>query len=219
MKRSLARRAFTLAEMLIGMVGSTIIVGALLFSSIELQRSLHASECYASNHADQRRLLDCLSRDLRRAIGVATATTVGGGGGVRLSGSTATIENSTSLVLTLPGYYQSNTPGDANYDQSLPVVAVDNYVDYGSGKEHAPGVRVIFRKEYIESEGCACFVRVEGDAQTIIVHNADNMHLTVTLAADGRSATAEVTCLSPRHGSDTLIAMHDQILLRNIRLD
>jgi Tfp pilus assembly protein PilW len=219
MKRNPALRAFTLAEMLIGMVGSTIIVGALLCSSIELQRSLHASEIYALNHADQRRLLDCLSRDLRRAIGIATATTVGGGGGTRLSGDTATIENSTSLVITLPGYYQSNSPNDLNYDQALPVVAADNYVDYGTGSQHAPGVPVIFRKVYVESEGCTCFVRIEGDAQSIIATNADNMHLTVTMAADGRSAIAEVTCLSPRHNSTTLLAMHDQILLRNIRLD
>ena len=219
MKRIAAPRGFTLAEMLISMFGTTVVVGALLFSSIELQKSLHTSESYASNQADQRRLLDYLSRDLRRSIGVATATTVNGSGGVKLSGASATIEGSTSLVLTVPGYYQSNTPADTSYDQPLAVVAANNYVDYGSGTQHAPGVPVIFCKEFVENLGCVCFVRCEGDAQTVLVSHADNMHLTVTMSADGRSGTVEVTYLSPRWDSQIQIAMHDQILLRNIRLD
>lgn len=205
--------------MLIAMAGSTIVIGALLFSSIELQKSLHASESYASNQSDQRRLLDYLSRDMRRSIGVATAATVNGSGGVRLAGASATIEGSTSLVLTVPGYYQSNTPADAQYDQALPVVAANNYVDYGSGTQHAPGVPVIFRKEFVEYLGCTCFVRQEGDGQTVLVSHADNMHLTVTMSTDGRSGTVDVTYLSPRQGSATMITMRDQILLRNIRLD
>ena len=59
----------------------------------------------------------------------------------------------------------------------------------------------------------------EADVQSIVVENADNMHLNVTMAADGKSAVAEVTYLSPRMNSQTQIAMHDQILLRNIRAD
>ncbi len=136
MKRSRPRHAFTLAEMLIAMVGTSIVIGALLFSSLELQRSLHASETYASSQSDQRRLLDCIARDMRRSIGVATSTAVNGSGGVRLAGSSATIEGRTSLVLTLPGYYQSNTPAAAGY-QPLEVVPANNYVDYGTGTEHA----------------------------------------------------------------------------------
>ena len=219
MRRSAKQNAFTLAELLIGMVGSSMVIGALLFSSVELQKSLHASESYASNQSDQRRLLDCLSRDMRRSIGVATTTKVNGSDGTPLLQSSATIEGDTSLVLTLPGYYQSNTPTDANYDQPLAVVPAQNYVDYGTGTEHAPGVPVVFRKEYVEDQGCVCFVRIEGDAQTILVKNAENFHLTVTMAADGRSGLVEVTFVSPRHNSENLIAMRDEVLLRNIRLD
>ena len=76
------QRAFTLGEMMISMAGSTVVVGALLLSSMQLQRSLHASEMYATNQAAQRRLLDSLSRDLRRSVGVATTTTIGGSGGI-----------------------------------------------------------------------------------------------------------------------------------------
>jgi hypothetical protein len=219
MRRRFFQRGFTLGEMLISLAGSTVVVGALLLSSMQLQRSLHSSEMYAINQAAQRRLLDSLSRDLRRSVGVATTNTIGGSGGTPLSSATASIENSLSLVLTLPGYYQSNTPGDASYDQPLAVVEANNSVDYGTGTQHAAGVPVIYRKLYIETEGCVCFVRIEADVQSIVVENAENMHLTVTMAADGRSAVAEVTYLSPRRNSQTQIAMHDQILLRNIRLD
>jgi hypothetical protein len=186
---------------------------------MQLQRSLHSSEIYAIKQAEQRRLLDSLGRDLRRSIGVATTTTIGGSGGIPLTGAAATIENGTSLVLTVPGYYQSNTPGDAAYDQPLPVVEANNYVDYGSGNQHAPGVPIIFRRVYVDSEACVCFVRIEADVQSIVVEDAENMHLTVSMAADGQSAIAEVTYLAPRVGSQTQIAMHDQILLRNIRAD
>jgi len=219
MKKCTALWAFTLAEMLIGMVGSSVVIGALLFSSVELQKSLHASESYAANQSDQRRLLDCLSRDMRRSIGVATTTTVNGSGSVTLAGASAKIEGATSLVLTLPGYYQSNTSTDAGYDQPLNVIAADNYVDYGRDSKHADGVPVIFRKEYVEDQGCVCFVRLEGDSQTVLVKNAENFHLNLTMTADGRAGTVEVTFVSPRHGSELNIAMRDQILLRNIRLD
>lgn len=219
MRRGLAQRAFTLAEAVIAMGGTSIVVGALLFSSIELQKSLHASESYAAYQSDQRRLLDCLARDMRRSIGVATSSAMNGSGGARLSGATATIEDSTSLVLTLPGYYQSNSPDNPNYDKPFDVVATDNYADYGTGHEHAAGVPVIFRKLYVQDQGCVCFVRLEGDTQTILIKQADNFHLNVTMDADGRSGTVEVTFLSPRHGSETRIAMRDQVLLRNIRLD
>lgn len=219
MMRRGAVTGFTLAEMIIAMAGTTIIVGALLFSSVELQRSLHTSESYASNQSDQRRLLDCLSRDMRRSIGVATTATLNGSDSARLANATATIEGDTALLLTLPGYYQSNTPTDAHYDQPLSVVTANNYVDYGSGTQHASGVPVLFRKQYIVDEGCVCFVRVEGDSLSILVKHAENFHLTVTMSADGCSGTAQVTYLSPRFGSQTVITMRDEILLRNIRLD
>jgi type II secretory pathway component PulJ len=55
---------FTIAEMMISMAGRAIIIGALMLSSVGLQRAFHASEVYAAAQADQRRLLDYLTRDL-----------------------------------------------------------------------------------------------------------------------------------------------------------
>jgi len=215
-----AQRAFTIIEMMISMIGSSIIIGALLYSSMQLQKSLHASETYAGLQADQHRLLDYVTRDLRRAIGVGSTQTIGGSGGAPLNGTSIAVENGTSLVVTQPGYYQSNTPNDPDYQKQLAVVAADNYVDYGTASGHAPGVRILFRKEYIATEKCVCFVRHEDDAATVIVRNADNLHLQISTSVDGCSCVVTVNFTSPFNGkTPPLVASHDQILLRNIRLD
>jgi hypothetical protein len=219
--RNRALRAFTMIEMMISMCGSTIIVGALMFSSMQLQRSLHAGDAYAGLQSDQHRLLDYVTRDLRRAIGIGSTQTVGGSGGNPLAaGTSLLVEDGNTLVVTQPGYYQSNNPSDPNFQAELGVVAADNYVDYGTGSNHAPSVRILFRKEYVASEKCVCFVRHEDDAATIVVRHADYLHLQVSTSTDGCSCTVEVNFTSPyRTSAPPLIALHDHILLRNIRLD
>jgi len=214
-------RAFTMIEMMISMCGSTIIVGALLFSSMQLQKSLHAGDAYAGLQSDQHRLLDYVTRDLRRAIGIGSTQTVGGNGGSPLpGGANLLVENGNTLVVTQPGYYQSNDPNDPNYQAELGVVTADNYVDYGTGSNHAPSVRILFRKEFVATENCVCFVRREDDAMTVIVRHADYLHLQVSTSADGCSCTVTVNFTSPYSTkAPPLIALHDQILLRNIRLD
>lgn len=216
MKAHLA--AFTLAEMMIALCGSTIVIGALLFSSMHLQRCLHSAEQFASNQADQRRLLDYVARDLRRAIGVASTTTTGGVNGTRLGSGALAVEGPNSLLITVPGYYQGQTPGAPDYDQPLPVVTADNYVDYGSDGVHAAGARVIFRKQYDETAKCICYVRAEENNETVIVREADNLHLNVSMAADGKTCVIEATYRSPHDPADFATERED-ILLRNIRLD
>jgi len=212
--------AFTLAEMMIALTGSIIILGALLLSSTQLQRALYASERYAGQQASQRRLIDYLSRDLRRAVGIATTTNVNGLGGVRLAGSSVMIENGLSLAITLPGYYQSESPSDETYDEALPVVVAGNAVDYGTSAGHAPGVLVLFRKQYLDSEGCDCFIRLEGQVQTVVARDATDLHLQVSLDPDGRLCDVTVT-YRPNSGSGLTpkVATHDEFLLRNLRTD
>src|SRR3954447_18957869 len=109
--RATARTSgFTMAEMMIAMAGSAIIIGALLFSSIGLQRAFRASELYAAAQADQRRLLDYVTRDLRRAVGIAMSTSVNGSDATKVGTTPVTVENDIGLILTLPGYYKNNTP-------------------------------------------------------------------------------------------------------------
>jgi hypothetical protein len=213
------RAAFTLAEAMIAMAGSVIVIGALLFSSIHLQRCLHSAEQTAGNQADQRRLLDYVARDLRRAIGIATTTSAGGLNGQPVNGANVTVENDSALVVTIPGYYQSQTPGDAAYDQPYGVVGADNYVDYGTTDAgHAPGVQVLFRKQFEASENCICFVRIEANNEAVIVREADNLHLTLNVDPDGKTCTVIATVQSPKPNTPVLTERED-VLLRNIRMD
>ncbi len=213
-----ALHAVTLAEMMIALSGSIIVLGALLLSSTQLQRALYASERCAMKQADQRRLVDYLGRDLRRAIGLRTTTNVNGSGGTRLAASTVAVENGLSLAVVLPAYYQSQSTADDVYDEPLPVVVADNYVDYGTAAGHAPAVLVVFRKDYIDSEGCTCFVRLEGDSRTVIMRQADDMHLRVGLSEDGRVCDVEVA-YTPATGLAPKVTTHEDVLMRNIRID
>jgi hypothetical protein len=219
--RGMARRqnAYTLAEVMIGLAGSVIIIGALLFGSIGLQKSLHASELYAAYQADQRRIIDYLSRDLRRSIGIASATTMMGSAAARLAAGSIVVESPTALVLTLPGYYKGNEPGATDYDQPLAVTAADDRVDYGTAAGLAPGVTVVFRREYLASEKCVCFVRQEAESSLVIVRHAENIHLQVTVTPDGASCLVQVSFQSPYSGVAPLVTTYDNVLLRNIRTD
>jgi Tfp pilus assembly protein PilW len=218
MKAAAGRRqgAFTLAEVMVGMAGSVIVIGALLFGAFGLQRSLHASEMYASYQANQRRILDYLSRDLRRSIGIASATSISGSGATKLVSGSITVENQTALVLTLPAYYQGNEPGVNNYDQPLPVVAANDQLGYGTTSGLAPGVTVIFRKEYLASEGSVCYVRQEATASLIIVRHAENINLQVTVT-NGANCLVQVSFQSPYSGVAPLVTTFDNVMLRNIR--
>jgi hypothetical protein len=212
-------RAFTIAEMMIAIIGSMIVLGALLLSSTQLQRALYSSERYAAKQTEQRRMIDYLGRDLRRAIGLSCTTTAGGTAGTRLAGATITVEKGTALLMTLPGYYQSQSPDDPTYDEALPVVVANNYVDYGSTGGPVEGVRVLFRKVFLAAERCECFVRVEEEVQTVIVRNAENLHLQVGVSPDGRTCTIDVTFNPSTRGLVARVSTRDQILMRNIRND
>ncbi len=217
MKRMARQRGFTLAEVLIAMVGSVIVIGALLMSSIGLQKSFHASESYASSQADERRLIDYLARDLRRAIGIAAC----GSSGVsaKIVSGPARLDESSSLVVTLPAYYQSNAKSDSGYDQALAVIAAGDRVAYGTATGPAPEFAITFRKLFIAGEGCVCFVRDEGDTRQVIVRNAEDLDLQLTVAADGASCALGAQFHSPYSANRSLVAVHDEVMLRNVRID
>jgi hypothetical protein len=215
------RRAagFTMAEMMISMAGSAVIIGALMFTSVGLQRAFRASEVYAAAQADQRRLLDYLTRDLRRAVAIATVTSVNGSEGAKMGTEPVTVQNETGLLLTLPGYYKGNTPGMADFDQALPVVFNERHAEYGSASGVASGVPVIFRKVFVASEGSVCFVRQEAEAQEVIVRRAEDLRTRITLRPGGTSCLIEVWFTSTFGSTRPLVAAHDEIMLRNNRID
>lgn len=217
MLRRPPRHAFTLAELMISMAASMLIVTALLAGSMSLQRSLHGSEIFGSSQADQRRLMDYIARDLRRSTAIAardTGTTTGltAGGALDLSDRMA-------LVLTLPGYYQSEAAASADFDRPLPVVASEAGVGYGTTDGFAPGVEVSYRKVFVPDEGCVCFVRLEAGAQHVIVRQAEGLFLRVTISGDGLSGIMEAWFRLASSSVRPVVSTHDQVMLRNRRTD
>jgi prepilin-type N-terminal cleavage/methylation domain-containing protein len=75
MKQPLLRRfgGFTLTEMMIAMAASSVILGTTLTSSTSLQKSFNAVDNYFGTHMQQIRIVDYLSRDVKRGLIVTTS--------------------------------------------------------------------------------------------------------------------------------------------------
>ena len=70
---SLKRSAFTLTEMLLALATSGVVLGATLTSSGSLQKSFSAIDDYFGTHMQQVRIVDYLSRDVKRGLVVTTS--------------------------------------------------------------------------------------------------------------------------------------------------
>ena len=211
------RCAFSLVETMVSMGASVIILGGLLMSSLSFQKAVHASEQYAGSYSDQRRLIDYFSRDLRRSVSIAATDS----SGVRhpVTGGTVAVADRATLILTLPGYYKSESPQNTGYDDSLEVVGTDERLDYGTTGGLAPTVEISFRKVFLSSEGCVCFLRKEAPADEIIVRNAENLFAEVTVGKGGRSAVVKAWFRTAYSNRQPLVSTFDEILLRNPPLD
>lgn len=75
MKRTspLKTHGFTLNEMMIALATSAVVLGATLTSSISLQKSFNAIDNYFATHMQQIRIVDYLSRDVKRGLIVTTS--------------------------------------------------------------------------------------------------------------------------------------------------
>jgi len=75
MKFKLSRKcfAFTLPEMSVALAASSVILGATLTSSTSLQKSFNAIDNYYGTHMQQVRIVDYLSRDVKRGLVVTTS--------------------------------------------------------------------------------------------------------------------------------------------------
>ena len=65
---------FTLGEMMIALATSAVVFAATLTSSISLQKSFNAIDNYFATHLQQIRIVDYLSRDVKRGLTVTTST-------------------------------------------------------------------------------------------------------------------------------------------------
>ena len=75
MKRKSLRgsNAFTLIEIMVALSASTVVLGATLTSSTSLQKSFNAIDKYFATHMQQIRIVDYLSRDVKRGLVVTTS--------------------------------------------------------------------------------------------------------------------------------------------------
>jgi type II secretory pathway component PulJ len=73
LKTSTSRLAFTLAETMIALSVSSVLLGATLTSSTSLQKSFNAIDTYFGTHMQQIRIVDYLSRDVKRGLAVTTS--------------------------------------------------------------------------------------------------------------------------------------------------
>lgn len=70
---SLKQLAFTLPEMMLALATSGVVLGATLTSSGSLQKSFNAIDNYFGTHMQQVRIVDYLSRDVKRGLVVTTS--------------------------------------------------------------------------------------------------------------------------------------------------
>ena len=70
---STSRFAFTIAEMMVALSASSVLLGATLTSSTSLQKSFNAIDTYFGTHMQQIRIVDYLSRDVKRGLVVTTS--------------------------------------------------------------------------------------------------------------------------------------------------
>jgi hypothetical protein len=208
--------------MCISMAASVIIIGGLLLSGMTLQKSLHGSEVYAGAYSDQRRVIDYVGRDLRRAIGISA--TDPSGAAYSLRGQSVEIVDRATLSIFVPGYYQSNAPTAADYDHPLPVIITEKgpmYAPTPTSTSSAAPLQIVYRKVFLSAAQAVCFSRQEGTApEEIIVRNAQDLHARLTLDEHGRSAVVNAWFLSPYSGqTKPVVSSYDEVMLRNVRLD
>jgi type II secretory pathway pseudopilin PulG len=75
MKLNLSRKrlAFTLVEIMLALSVSGVVLGTTLTSSTSLQKSFNAIDTYFGTHMQQIRIVDYLSRDVKRGLIVTTS--------------------------------------------------------------------------------------------------------------------------------------------------
>ena len=73
LKSSANAHGFTLAEIMIAMAASAVVFGGTMTSTTALQKSFNAIDNYFATHMQQIRIVDYLSRDVKRGLIVTTS--------------------------------------------------------------------------------------------------------------------------------------------------
>lgn len=211
MTRRHRETGFTLSEMIVSIAASVVVIGGLLTGSITLQKALLENERRVARYADQRRLIDYVARDLRRALTISVADAAG----TRpVAGEVLTLDSDgTSLVLTLPGYYRSEDPASAGYDQPLEVRHYSDGATYGTAALPAPTATVTYRKA---AKGrTMAFIRKESGKEELVTASADALSLRMFFAENGRLCDLEAIHQTNERGYRQVVSSFEQAMLRN----
>lgn len=129
------RGGWTLVESLMTMGCASFMLAAIITAGVALQRSFMAVEGYSTAEGDQLRMLDYIALDCRRAVAGSVPTASGTSAtpmvdtGSWIGGNWVhDATQPTTLILTLPNYYNS-----ANSNQPYDPQFVSGVLQYGSG--------------------------------------------------------------------------------------
>ena len=114
-RRAQREAGFTLPELLVGTAAAGIILLGLVLGSIALQRSYAATDQYATAQDSELRVMDYITRDLRRAMSV-------------------TVTNNTQVSVVVPDYYNNyDSTGNPNVrDPTVNSQPLDPVITSGS---------------------------------------------------------------------------------------
>lgn len=114
--------AFSVGEMMVVVAMTSIIMGAALTASIALQKSMAAADKFFATHMQQIRIIDYLSRDVKRSTAVTTST------------------DRATVTCTVPNYVIGSTDSEVAVSSAsvgtrrIPIVTVTTggpVIDYG----------------------------------------------------------------------------------------
>jgi Tfp pilus assembly protein PilW len=110
-------RAMTIPEVMVSSAILSLVMAALVVAIVTLQRTFRASQHHAKSQIEQSRLIDYISRDLRRALTV----------------SVDTFEGAARINVLIPDYYdEKGTPDDASDDVPRKPRIVGRTIEYGN---------------------------------------------------------------------------------------
>ena len=120
---------YTLAEILVTMSVSSILLAAIITTSISLQKSFHAVDQYFATHIQQVRIIDYLGRDVKRGINVVTSVdrqsvTVTVPNYLVRAGDPEAVANAATIGMPrTPTITRSQTGAEVNYGVTLSTVS------------------------------------------------------------------------------------------------
>jgi prepilin-type N-terminal cleavage/methylation domain-containing protein len=150
---------FTLYELLVAMSISSVVVGAAMTSGIALQKSFKAVDSYFGTHMQQIRIIDYLSRDVKRGLIVTTSV------------------SPQSVTVTIPNYLIKSGDPEAIANPSLvgtPRSPTITYTPSGLQVNYGSTSTVVY-----SVEGNS-IVRIENGVVTTIASSTDQLVPTTT---------------------------------------